>query len=65
MVVLHLHLMPGKTAEFTRQRQQRECIMCDTIGKQCTKDWNIDLNLEEIKSLEESPRSISPAEKDR
>lgn len=36
--------------------------MSDVIGKQRTKEWNIDLRLAEIKSLKESIQSISRAE---
>lgn len=53
---------PGKAAEFTRQRRQRERVMSDMIGKQRTKEWNIDRKLAEIKSFRESIQSIHSAE---
>ncbi|KAJ5350803.1 DnaJ domain protein [Penicillium brevicompactum] len=54
--------MPGKAAEFTRQRLQRERIMSEMIGKQRTKELNIDRKLAEIKSFKESIQSIHLAE---
>lgn len=56
--------IPGKGAEFTRRRQQRECAMSDMIGKQRTKERNIDLKLAEIESLKESIQSISSKERE-
>lgn len=36
--------------------------MCDMIGKQRSKEWNIDRKLSEIKSSRESIQSIHSAE---
>lgn len=54
--------MPGKAAEFTRQRQQRERVMVTMIGKQRTKERNIDLKLEEVRAHKERIQSSSSAE---
>lgn len=53
---------PGKAAEFTRRKRQRERAMSEMIGKQRTKERQIGLKLAEIKSLEESIKSISSNE---
>ncbi|KAJ5723690.1 DnaJ domain protein [Penicillium malachiteum] len=54
--------MPGKAPDFTRQRQRREYAMSTMIGKQRTKERNIDLKLEEVRTLKETMQSISSAE---
>ncbi|KAJ5835746.1 DnaJ domain protein [Penicillium robsamsonii] len=54
--------MPGRAAEFTRQKQLRERVMTTMAGKQRTKEWNINLKLAEIKSLKESIQSIHSVE---
>ncbi|KAJ5609466.1 DnaJ domain protein [Penicillium herquei] len=53
--------MPGKAPEFTRQRQRREYAMAIMIGKQRTKERDIDSKLEEVRTLKETMQSISSA----
>jgi predicted nucleic-acid-binding protein len=55
-------LMIGNTVEFNQRRQRREREITDSIGKQRTKEWNIDLKLAEVQSLEGMLDSISSAE---
>jgi predicted nucleic-acid-binding protein len=55
-------LMIGNAVEFNQRRQRREREITDTIGKQRTKEWNIDLKLAEVRSLEGKIDSISSAE---
>lgn len=53
--------MPGKAAEFTRQRQQRECVINKLIGKQRTKEQSIDLKMEKMENLNKDfIKSITP-----
>ncbi|KAJ6023889.1 DnaJ domain protein [Penicillium herquei] len=54
--------MPGKAAEFLREGKRREYAMVTIIGKQRTKERNIDLKLEEVRTLKGSIQSISSAE---
>lgn len=55
-------LTSGKAAEFTRARQLRDHNIVDLIGKQRTKELNVDRKLAEVQALEEKLRSISFAE---
>lgn len=48
--------------EFNQRRQRREREITDSIGKQRTKEWNIDLKLAEVQYLERMLDSISSAE---
>lgn len=43
--------LPGKGAEFTRQRQRRDRLMTEMIGKQRTNEHNIDRLWKKILSL--------------
>lgn len=55
-------LVSGTTAEFGRQKQQRDHLIETIIGKHRTAEYKIDLKLKEAGSLQQSIQSISLAE---
>jgi signal transduction protein with GAF and PtsI domain len=54
--------MPGRAAEFTRQKQRRENMMISIIGKRCAKDLEIDLKLKDVQSSKKNIQSLSSEE---
>lgn len=55
--------VPGKAGEFTRQKRKRGRRMSDMIGKQRTKERNINRKEEEIRSFRGNIQSIEAAER--
>jgi hypothetical protein len=54
--------MPTKAAEYTRQKQWRDCIIVDLIGQQRTKESHIQLLLKEMRSFQDNIRSSTSTE---
>jgi hypothetical protein len=50
--------LPGKWPEFTRQRQRRDRLMTEIIGKQRTNEHNMDPLWKKIRSLKGEIQSI-------
>lgn len=54
--------IPGKAVEFTQQRQRRDCVLVNIIGKQRTKEVSVHHQSTTIRTLKVRVQSVSSAE---